>query len=426
MPATVEKVSGGEDDHPSVAQVGPDNDIKEIGLSNTTLVRPGNVPKMHLLLEGAHYSLVVPRTGMTEKHAVHPEPEESDKGYEAEGDEEDEEGEVTTTIKSAEDKLRDLQNEFEALKAMYVKVVKENKKLKAKTTVVNTDNPATSDKESDTTDEETLSSSKSKGFKRTTPQNQSEKKLYCTICKVSFRKENDLKSHMTSHNKDGDWTCEDCSFQTNSEDKLRDHKIRAHKPQNSPSINQSNEGLQVTEEHKTSKSGGSTCNLCNKDFIYRIDLSKHISDEHKTYKQCRNLGSCSHPRCRYNHKEYPPGTQICYECGKTFKTIHQLMKHRKAEHKVQLCKEFLKGNCGYSQEDCYFAHAKQASTGPVIIVEKKTQHSKSQPEGFWDAPSNLAPPATNQKPSEQGPTQLEWIQMKQTLHMMNKMMSKFM
>ena len=319
MPATVVKVSGGEDDHPSVAQVGPDGDIKEIGLSNTTLVKPGNVPKMHLLLEGAHYSLVVPRTSMTEKHAVHPEPEESDKGYEAEGDEEDEEGEVTTTIKSAEDKLHDLQNEYEALKAMYVKVVKENKKLKANTNVT-TDNPATSDKESDATDEETLTNSKSKGFKRTTPQNQSEKKLSCPICKISFRKENELRKHMTCHNKDGDWTCNDCSFQTNMEDKLRDHKIRAHEP---------NEVFQKTMKHGARNSGGSTCNLCTKDFIYKIDLNKHIAKEHKTYKQCRNLGSCSYlPRCPYNHNEYPPGTQICYECGDTFKTLHELMRHR--------------------------------------------------------------------------------------------------
>ena len=232
---------------------------------------------------------------------------------------------------------------------------------------------------------------------------------------------------MTCHNKDGDWTCNDCSFQTNREDELRDHRIRAHEPQYSPTLNQPKEGFQKTKETGTSKSGGSTCNLCNKDFIYRIDLSKHVAEEHKTYKQCRNLGSCSYrQRCRYNHNEYPPGTQVCYECGKTFKTIHELMRHRKAAHKVQLCKEFLKGNCGYSQEDCYFTHAKQTCTGPVIIVEKKTEQSKSPTQGFWEAPSNLAPPATNQKLSEQGPTQLEWIQMKQTLNMMNKMMSKFM
>ena len=86
VPASVVKVTGGEDDRPTIFQVGPDKDILELALSNTSLVRPGTVPPMHLLLEGAHYSLVIPRESMTERHASHPEEEnqKEDDGYDAE------------------------------------------------------------------------------------------------------------------------------------------------------------------------------------------------------------------------------------------------------------------------------------------------------------------------------------------------------
>ena len=137
------------------------------------------------------------------------------------------------------------------------------------------------------------------------------------------------------------------------------------------------------------------------------------------------MKTCTYSPCRYNHKEYPPGTQICYECGSTFKTAHELMRHRKATHKVQLCKLFLKGNCGYSEADCYYTHKNQAQTRSVLIVENKLDQTEPQPQGFWEAPSNLAPPSGGLQPAKQGPTQSEWIQLKQTLDHINKMVAKF-
>ena len=179
-------------------------------------------------------------------------------------------------------------------------------------------------------------------------------------------------------------------------------------------------------EATQNKSSESRCIRCNKDFIYRIDLKKHIIDAHKTYKPCRNLKTCSYlPKCKYNHQEYPPGTQICYECGKTLKTTNDLMRHRKKTHKVELCKSFLKGNCGFSAEDCYYTHGKQALAEPVLIVENKPTNTVPQAQGFWEAPSNLAPPSGGLQLMQHGPTQSEWIQLKQTLSQINLMMKKF-
>ena len=127
----------------------------------------------------------------------------------------------------------------------------------------------------------------------------------------------------------------------------------------------------------------------------------------------------------YNHNEYPPGTQICFECGKPFKTVHELMRHRKADHKVQLCKDFLKGNCGYSMEDCYYSHANKAHLRPALSVENESVQNKPQSQGFWEAPSNLAPPPDWPQVGAQGPTWSEWIVMRQTLNKLNQMVAKF-
>ena len=313
-------------------------------------------------------------------------------------------------------------NKYKDLKTKYESILKENKLLKTKyhKKEVTFNSTGPSEKESDTTDEEALAKSRSMGFRRTTPQEKPEKKISCPVCNMTFRRENALNDHMARHNKDGDWLCGDCSYQTNNEANLSEHKLKAHSTPISPSRDQIKHGV---------PGGGnrdSTCNMCNKDFIYRVDLTKHIRDEHKTYKQCKNLKTCTYtPKCRYNHKEYPPGTQICFECGKTFKTVHDLMRHRKSAHKVQLCKEFLKGSCGYSQQDCYYTHANQACPEPAQIVENNSAQNEPQPQGFWKAPSNLAPPSSSTQASSQGPTQAEWIVMKQTLSHLNQMMAKF-
>ena len=115
------------------------------------------------------------------------------------------------------------------------------------------------------------------------------------------------------------------------------------------------------------------CNTCKKDFVYRIDLKNHIKVEHKTYKPCRNLGACTYSPCRYNHKEYPKDSQVCFECGMDFKTIHDLMRHRKINHKTVLCKMFLKNKCDYSGEGCYFTHAKEPQGPPAKVVERPSE-----------------------------------------------------
>ena len=289
---------------------------------------------------------------------------------------------------------------------LYAKCLKENKELKV---LINKDTNHSPEEVSDSTeDEEILAKYKSNGYKQTNPQNNAQAHLKCTVCKRTFFKEKVLRNHMASHNEDGDWTCGDfeCNFQTNSEDKLTAHKHKEHEP----AIRTQNTGAGTGN----GKPNSTDCNTCGKEFIYKIDLNKHISDIHMTYKPCRNAQTCTYaPRCRYNHKEYPQGHQVCYECGKSFKSMHELMKHRKSTHKVPMCKQFMKNNCGFSAKDCYNNHSKAS--------EPATSVGKTAPEGFWEVPQDTAPPVRIQK----GPTQAEWLQMKQALVQLNKMMQQF-
>ena len=78
-----------------------------------------------------------------------------------------------------------------------------------------------------------------------------------------------------------------------------------------------------------------------------------------------------------------------------------------------MCKQFLQNKCGFSAEDCYNTHSKPKE--PATFVGN---------EGFWEVPQNTAPPLSNPT-IKKGPTQAEWLQMKQALVHLNKMMEKF-
>ena len=287
--------------------------------------------------------------------------------------------------------------------------MKENNKLKAEIKKIqsNTDHSSEEDIEN-TEDEETLFRYKSKGYKQTNPQNNAI--LKCTVCKRTFIKERVLRKQMESHNEDGDWNCGDfeCYFQTNCEDNLKAHMHKEHKTAR-PSP--------TTEIIGNNKSDSIKCYTCSKEFVYKLDLKKHITEAHMTYKPCRNAQSWTYaPRYRYNHKEYPEGHHVCYECGKSFKTIHELMKHRKSSHVVPMCKQFMKNKCDFPANECYNNHAKPK--GHAKSVENVST------QGFWEFLQDTAPPVIDNK-IQKGPTQAEWIQMKQALTQLNTMMQRF-
>ena len=327
--------------------------------------------------------------------------------------------------KTVEEKLSDLEKKYLLLEKENHKFREEIKHLKRKLGNRN-DNLKSSDEESDNTEAECLPILKSKGFRKTNPQSESEINLKCAVCKKLVKDKDALRIHIKSHDKDGDWTCNNCSYQTNTEDNLKVHISSAHHvaPRNTQSMGEmqnSRKNEIETRPHRDGRDTSTTCNKCKKDFVYKIDLTKHIREEHKTFKPCLNIDDCVYaPKCRFNHKVYPKGTQVCYECEFTCKSLHELMKHRKSVHTVPICRDFLKQNCGFSNEDCYHSHGNQAQPSPVKNVTKQT--NKSQTPGFWEYPKNMAPPNPT---SPQGPSQTEWTQMKTMMNQLNMMMAKF-
>ena len=79
MEATVVKVPANEKNPPSINHLGPDNDIKKLGLPNTVQIKSGNVPHMFLLLRGAHYDLAVPKDTLIEKYVSQPKESQDEK-----------------------------------------------------------------------------------------------------------------------------------------------------------------------------------------------------------------------------------------------------------------------------------------------------------------------------------------------------------
>ena len=382
---------------------------------------------MYLLLQAAHYDLAVPRDSIETKY---PQPKESD-GYEPE---EDEDG-PNDEAKTSEERLTDMENKYANLKTKYSKCLDKIKHLESKLSNKEAQ-PKTNealDNDSDSSENlQNLAKSKSKGFRKTTPQSEPEEMLKCSVCYKTFTKKEDFNKHIEMHDKDGDWVCTQCSFQTNSTNSLKKHKDTAHNPSG-----EGTPGCGPREGNQKGRTGSgdkrplaskadtaNTCRTCCKDFIYKIDLKKHINESQKTYKPCRNLDSCTYKVCRFNHKVYPEGHQVCYECGKSFKTVHELMRHRKATHKAVLCKDYLKGNCGYSSEDCYYTHTSQSQLQDSQGETPSFEQPQSKSQGFWDLPCLKDPPSKTSSPKN-GPSQAEWSQMKTMLGQLNRMVESF-
>ena len=127
MSAVVVKAAHSKDDSPVVARVGPDPDILKLGLPNTTLIGPDQVPTMYLLLQGAHYDLAVLRETIAEKYMTSQEGTDHDGGYDAE--EEDDNVEV---CKTSEEKLVEMTQKYNRLKGQHIKILEELKDLKLK------------------------------------------------------------------------------------------------------------------------------------------------------------------------------------------------------------------------------------------------------------------------------------------------------
>jgi hypothetical protein len=199
-------------------------------------------------------------------------------------------------------------------------------------------------------EEEILLSSKQSGFLRDGPQYQPKSKtapktIECEFCDERFSFNNQLENHMNNHGKEGDWTCNDCSYQTNKKANLDKHlNITKHSSQN--------------PKAKSKQENKFICGFCDGTFVAADDLNKHKITQ-KSFKPCKNLPHGQYENdCIFNHEKIETNRLICYECGETFITLKELMLHRKANHKMNECSKFIKNECKFTDSSCWYMHDK--------------------------------------------------------------------
>ena len=256
------------------------------------------------------------------------------------------------------------------------------------------------------TDEEVLCAMKENGFSRVGPQNQPILKnksitFTCQVCQQLFKTKASMNKHKETHNMDGDWNCDKCSFQTNSESNLKKHTEAAkHVPD--------------ANEHP-----GIKCNICEKKFFTADEVVMHKRKDHKSFAPCKNLPNCPYQSdCMFNHK-LKSNNFICYECGTEFEYLKDLMTHRKKHHTMNNCSKYSRNECLFTKEACWYNHedkSKPEQANESHPGEKDNNPSKgaSQPPVFWERPASPVPPII--------PTQATWVKMMSMMTELNQMM----
>ena len=243
------------------------------------------------------------------------------------------------------------------------------------------------------------------------------KQFKCSVCKLVCDTEDKLERHMVNHDKDGDWTCDGCSYQSGEQNDLLNHLLE--KRDHSATLLDHLLNKNVYERKEK-------CTICGELFGTKTDLHNHLNKNHKTYKPCNKMPECSGDGCRYNHNQVTPGAHLCYQCGDEFESKIELMNHMKSIHVMPVCKHYKKGNCTFGGR-CWYSHMGKDHNNGV----QSTQPKLKQTLDFSALQVNKPPPI--QKMSNQQDLMNKMMQTNQkimenmmsqmTQHMMNMMMN---
>ena len=169
--------------------------------------------------------------------------------------------------------------------------------------------------------------------------------IKCKTCGERFDKESDLEFHsIYEHVNIYQWNCMKCPFQTNEKMSLKKHFDIKH----------------------TDKQSIYQCESCKREFESQWHLKNHIRDEHGKIEECSHF---KENRCKFantcwkKHIDLQSGLKnvlfICFSCKQSFKTINDLMSHKKKEH-IEFCKPCSPKNgvCRFEKipEKCWYIH----------------------------------------------------------------------
>ena len=197
-----------------------------------------------------------------------------------------------------------------------------------------------------------LMAGKNKSYARTVAGSvpRTKKKQIYEVCHLICETETKYRNHIQSHNADGDWSCVNCDFETNSHQKLSKHKCDVICEWNCVNCNFQTNSQEKLNRHvcKANPNGkkASTnsilnnikCTVCDDMFPNKTELSTHKFKSHKSWKLCNKFFNtdvqvkCLHNPCHFSHVPPSEGMHRCYDCGREFHVLEELMLHRKKIH----------------------------------------------------------------------------------------------
>ena len=155
------------------------------------------------------------------------------------------------------------------------------------------------------------------------------------------------------------------------------------------------------KHRKVEADGMIHCNSCGEGFRTKWDLMNHRKSLHsETVANCRNFmnGNCpySDEMCWWNHNKKQNESIKCYICSNTFENKTLLMSHRKINHGqlVKHCSQFQQNNCRFRSQACWFKHDeendKEREDDDITMNDVRNER-QSQPV-FQKVSDNLDPP----------------------------------
>ena len=208
----------------------------------------------------------------------------------------------------------------------------------------------------------------------------------CEICGKEHTSKEELKLHEKEKHVDGEWNCNDCSFQAHTSGELMKHlHVCGHQP--SPNIRDMNTEIK-------------RCFTCNEEFFSKWHLMNHRKEKHPSNKICRYYlkNQCIHGsvKCWYRHEEAmdieapvnepsSPSLFKCNFCANSFNEKNDLINHKRKNHpSIGPCRKYIQGQCDRSETECLFNHE-------IEKAQEKEAYSQDVPV-FQLASPNPAPP----------------------------------
>lgn len=231
---------------------------------------------------------------------------------------------------------------------------------------------------------------------------------FCEKCQEEFENHAHFKSHTERlHSKQ--WNCDKCAFQASTRKELMNH-CRLTK------------GHQPSKQQRLGQSGILRCYTCLSEFRTYHDLMNHRKEDHPSHKQCRYYlkGECmfSRDECWYLHEDTTQTKRVdtdksenCFICGTNFNSKYDLTEHKKKNHKNKApCKEFEKGICEKSAEQCWNEH---------IPIKSHETITSTRPNS-WEIPLSTVQQQDFQHIQSQVPP--DQTQLMMVLNMLNQKM----